>query len=208
MDYLTNYYKNLSEQLQERVNHLQNLLEASYPGGLPNERFHKLTNIGNRKFGPNATEKDVQNYERARALIKRGKATDLRKAQQERLTKENQATAVPDFHNTIVGHMSQGFSDMIGGGPEVAAKMAAKLNKRAGQGGFKSFDHASDTMADLMLDDSDLRDHMESQALEDPTKYMALPDDIMDVDMSDEVTDLHGDLMSDILHVMTNKKSK
>ena len=28
MDYLTNYYKNLSEQLQERVNHLKNLLEA------------------------------------------------------------------------------------------------------------------------------------------------------------------------------------
>lgn len=26
MNYLTNYYKNLSEQLQERVNHLQNLL--------------------------------------------------------------------------------------------------------------------------------------------------------------------------------------
>ena len=28
MDYLTNYYKNLSEQLQERVNHLQKLVEA------------------------------------------------------------------------------------------------------------------------------------------------------------------------------------
>lgn len=27
MNYLTNYYKNLSEQLQERVNHLQKLLE-------------------------------------------------------------------------------------------------------------------------------------------------------------------------------------
>jgi len=29
MNYLTNYYKNLSEQLQERVNHLQKLLEAN-----------------------------------------------------------------------------------------------------------------------------------------------------------------------------------
>lgn len=28
MNYLTNYYKNLSEQLQERVNHLQKLIEA------------------------------------------------------------------------------------------------------------------------------------------------------------------------------------
>jgi hypothetical protein len=37
MDYLTNYYKNLCEQLQERVNYLQNLLkeegiEATYLG--------------------------------------------------------------------------------------------------------------------------------------------------------------------------------
>jgi hypothetical protein len=31
MNYLTNYYKNLSEQLQERVNHLQKLLESSEP---------------------------------------------------------------------------------------------------------------------------------------------------------------------------------
>ena len=31
MNYLTNYYKNLSEQLQERVNHLQKLLESSDP---------------------------------------------------------------------------------------------------------------------------------------------------------------------------------
>ena len=29
MNYLTNYYKNLSEQLQEKVNHLQKLLEAN-----------------------------------------------------------------------------------------------------------------------------------------------------------------------------------
>ena len=29
MNYLTNYYKNLSEQLQEKVNHLTKLLEAS-----------------------------------------------------------------------------------------------------------------------------------------------------------------------------------
>ena len=33
MNYLTQHYKNLSEQLQAKVNHLQNLLEA-YPGGM------------------------------------------------------------------------------------------------------------------------------------------------------------------------------
>lgn len=31
MDYLTNYYRNLSEQLQQRVNFLQNLLEQNTP---------------------------------------------------------------------------------------------------------------------------------------------------------------------------------
>jgi len=29
MNYLTNYYKNLSEQLQEKVNHLQNLISEA-----------------------------------------------------------------------------------------------------------------------------------------------------------------------------------
>lgn len=33
MNYLTNYYKNLSEQLQERVNHLQKQLNESRGGG-------------------------------------------------------------------------------------------------------------------------------------------------------------------------------
>lgn len=28
MNYLTTYYKNLADQLQEKVNHLQNLIEA------------------------------------------------------------------------------------------------------------------------------------------------------------------------------------
>jgi len=33
MDYITNYYKNLSEQLQQQVNYLQHLIETSgYPG--------------------------------------------------------------------------------------------------------------------------------------------------------------------------------
>jgi hypothetical protein len=39
MDYLTNYYKNLSEQLQEKVNHLEAILsEAS---GFPGDKVKK-----------------------------------------------------------------------------------------------------------------------------------------------------------------------
>lgn len=60
MNYLTNYYKNLSEQLQERVNHLQNLLEkrksedvlvtgyevTSQPTGPANMKIHGVLTKG------------------------------------------------------------------------------------------------------------------------------------------------------------------
>lgn len=37
MNYLTQYYKNLAEQLQEKLNNLTELLEA-YPGGMTPEK--------------------------------------------------------------------------------------------------------------------------------------------------------------------------
>lgn len=44
MDYLTNYYKNLSEQLQEQINHLENtLLEYRQSG----KRFVKVDDVQN-----------------------------------------------------------------------------------------------------------------------------------------------------------------
>jgi hypothetical protein len=41
MNYLTNYYKNLSEQLQAKVNHLQSLMEEQ----APNKKGMKLSII-------------------------------------------------------------------------------------------------------------------------------------------------------------------
>lgn len=37
MDYITNYYKNLSEQLQDKLNYLQNLIETLDPVGEEDE---------------------------------------------------------------------------------------------------------------------------------------------------------------------------
>jgi len=66
MNYLTNYYKNLSEQLQEKINHLQKLSEAKDMGD-GNERFtvrtgiDKVVEVGLRKvrelhLHPNKTD--------------------------------------------------------------------------------------------------------------------------------------------------------
>jgi hypothetical protein len=43
MNYLTNYYKNLSEQLQERVNHLQKLLNEESKKGISLKLIDRLT---------------------------------------------------------------------------------------------------------------------------------------------------------------------
>ena len=46
MNYLTNYYKNLSEQLQEKVNHLNTLIRLSEENYIPDpkkmEKFSEL----------------------------------------------------------------------------------------------------------------------------------------------------------------------
>jgi hypothetical protein len=81
MDYLTQYYKNLSEQLQERVNNLQQMLNEAYPGGMTpgrrevinrarNKAFHSL--IGTGQAYNNPTEM------RGRALFARAEAADER----------------------------------------------------------------------------------------------------------------------------------
>jgi len=68
MNYLTNYYKNLSEQLQDRVNHLQNLLnEANIrnPTDQFDAGFHrdKPTGWQNRRADQTPTNSYVPRYE-------------------------------------------------------------------------------------------------------------------------------------------------
>jgi hypothetical protein len=163
MNYLTNYYKNLSEQLQERVNHLQKLLE-------------------NSSMNPKA----------------------------EREAMETAVASMPDFHNKIVSHLSTTFGGQFphikGEKQKSIQDIAAKLHKAAGEGGFKTFDNAMTAMGKIVHDSDSFRDHLETQAIEDPTKYGVHPDDIMDVDMSDEVEDFIGDLAHNTLHTLHGKK--
>jgi len=68
MNYLTNYYKNLSEQLQEKVNHLQNLLNEAVirnPTDQSNAGLHRDKPAGwqNRRADQQPTNSYVPRYE-------------------------------------------------------------------------------------------------------------------------------------------------
>jgi len=101
MNYLTQYYKNLSEQLQEQVNHLEKLLEA-YPGGMTPGREEVLNRAARGRYSRNATPADMQKSHKAEALLRRGRETDTKKANQEREAMETAVSSMPDFHNKIV----------------------------------------------------------------------------------------------------------
>ena len=58
MDYLTQHYKNLSEQLQAKVNHLNTLIRLSEENYIPDpkkmEKFSKQTDEEKEKYNPKA----------------------------------------------------------------------------------------------------------------------------------------------------------
>ena len=209
MNYLTKYYKNLSEQLQEKVNHLQKLLEA-YPGGMTPERHNILHKASLQQYRPDATPETVAKSQRARDLMKKGYATDVRKAHEELMQKHAKVSSMPDFHNKVVSAFSSAFANQYAGNPEqttaLSQKISDKLHKAAGKGGFKSYKHASDAMRNIMHEDETLRDHLEYEADQDPLKYGVDHDHIMDVDMGDEVDDHHADLDHAVLHSLLKSK--
>jgi hypothetical protein len=209
MNYLTNYYKNLSEQLQEQVNYLEKLLEA-YPGGMTPGREEVLNRAARGRYSRNATPADMQKSHRAEALLRRGRQTDMKKANQEREAMEATVSSMPDFHNKIVTHLSTTFGGQFphinGDRQKSIQDIAAKLHKAGGEGGFKTFDNVMAAMGNIVHDSDSFRDHLETQAMEDPTKYGVHYDDIMDVDMSDEVEDFIGDLAHTTLHTLHGKK--
>jgi hypothetical protein len=209
MNYLTNYYKNLSEQLQERVHKLERMLNEAYPGGMTPGRQEVLGKASLQRYGPDATPENIAKSRRAENLMRRGRETDMRKAAEERSAMERAAESHPDFTQKVIGHFSSGFADMFGGDNKEAAhtEIATRLMKKAGQGGFKSFDHASKEFNSVMQDSDTVRAHLENEAFEDPTKYGVHYDDIMDVDMSDEIDDLHSDIEHGVLRSMQPKKS-
>jgi len=209
MNYLTQYYKNLSEQLQEKINNLQQMLNEAYPGGMTPGRQNVLDQARLQRYRRGASSADRAKSARANSLLARGRETDIRKAARERAAMERAAESHPDFTQRIIGHFASGFADMFGGNNKEAvhSQITTNLMKRAGQGGFKRFDDASRVFHSVMHDSDTVRAHLENEAFEDPTKYGVHPDDIMDVDMSDEIDDLHSDIAHGVLHAMQPKNS-
>lgn len=208
MDYLTHHYKNLSEQLQAKVNHLQNLLEA-YPGGMTpgrDEILYKATH----PYHPAGREVASARADRANALRRRANATDKRGAAKDQARDEATVSSMPGFHDSVIAHFATAFAGKYGGTPkhsqDLALKVAADLHRAAGKSGFQNFAHASNTMHDYMQDNNLVRDHYEEQAILDPTKYGVHSDDIMDVDMSEEIGEDHADMSADVLDSLLKKK--
>jgi hypothetical protein len=195
MNYLTNYYKNLSEQLQERVNNLQQMLDEAYPGGMTPGRLSLLHKVQLSKYSPGATSIDRARSERATNIKRRGVATDARKEQMELAATHRAAEQHPDFHDTIVSHMSSEFGNKFGGNnkEEVAAQIAKGLHQAGGQYGFRKFHQAETALREVMGKDPTLMDHLQNR-------------DNIDDEFDDIIDDHHADIASDVLNKMTNKK--
>jgi hypothetical protein len=74
MDYLTNYYKNLSEQLQEKVNYLEKMLKEGFNDPkIPHDAASReYADDLNREFSDIAQgEEDTDNHNKIAALIAR-----------------------------------------------------------------------------------------------------------------------------------------
>jgi len=82
MDYLTNSYKNLSEQLQSRVNNLQKMLDEAYPGGMTPGRRQVINRARDKAFsaliGTGQSPYTSPTEMRGRALFARAEAADER----------------------------------------------------------------------------------------------------------------------------------
>ena len=63
MDYITNYYKNLSEQLQDKLNHLHQLLEEADITLDPYYGLNTPTTVGNDSQGFGQNEVSPDNYQ-------------------------------------------------------------------------------------------------------------------------------------------------
>ncbi len=192
MNYLTNYYKNLSEQLQERVDNLQKMLDEAYPGGMTPGRLSLLHKVEHSKYSPGATSINRARSERATNIKRRGLATDARKEQMELAARHRAAEKHPDFHGTIVSHMANEFANKFGGKnkEEVAAQIAQGLHQAGGQYGFRKFHQASTAMREVMDQDPTLMNHLQNK-------------DNIDAEFSDVIDDHHADIAGNVLNIMT-----
>jgi hypothetical protein len=129
MDYITKYYKNLSEQLQEKVNHLTQLIETAE---LNPDNFD----------GPDAGRK----------------ASSLEVASHAELADyERDPDFHNDVVHELSHHFGNAHPHVTNGSgiPHQSASVGdiqRRLHKIAPVGGYKTFDQASDTLHDIVYD--------------------------------------------------------
>ena len=151
MNYLTNYYKNLSEQLQEKLNHLQKLLNessASYYGGSGDQRTKPkhgspYDNM-RRKFG-------TPEYDGIASM----------KAYQDSV---RAIETHPERQRLMIDALAGTWSEQHGGSGKqrraFRSDVASRLQEVGGSKGFESFDHAKKAMIPIMLSTPSFREEI------------------------------------------------
>lgn len=204
MNYLTNYYKNLSEQLQEKVNQLEKLLEA-YPGGMTPGRREVINKARDAAWNMARDQGSKGNdlYQnptemRGRALIARAAAADERGYNREidapvvNLAKSKGAQAAHDaIVDEIVTHHVTRFPHMTPKGERVPSVKASEehvrgiLNKHP-QAPFQSVSAAVEAMAphaieaNPSLEMAGYDDAMERSMGADPSEMSWYEDHVME----------------------------
>jgi hypothetical protein len=213
MNYLTQYYKNLSEQLQYQLNNLHQNLQEAYPGGMtPGRRAIMKRAV---QYDPQMFRSDYIPAEvyRVKRIEQRAEKADIRgfeRAKENEKRDKASVSSMPGFHDSVVDHFSTAFSNKYAEhpklAPQLAIKVAADLHKAAGgKGGFRDFDHASKVMLDYMEDSDHVRNHYELRSMEDSSRYGVHPDDVGDFDFGHDIDDDHNDISNSALNSLLKK---
>jgi hypothetical protein len=210
MNYLTNYYKNLSEQLQEKVNQLEKLLEA-YPGGMTPGRQKVLNkaDISAIKSGEHPYKGETST--RVREIRARAVAADERGYNREidapvvNLAKTKGPQAAHDaIVDEIITHHVTRFPHMTPKGERVPNVKASEehvrgiLNKHP-QAPFQSVSAAVEAMAphaieaNPSLEMAGYEDAMERSMGGDPSEMSWYEDHVMENE---------GEHKADLIHTI------
>jgi len=150
MNYLTNYYKNLSEQLQQKINHLQKLLNES------------------------ASDYDGSRYERTRPkhgspydTMRRKFGTDAYDGIASMKAYQDSVKAMeshPESQRLMIDALAGTWSEQHGGSGRqrraFRSDVADRLREAGGPKGFESFDHAKQAMIPIMLSTPSFREEI------------------------------------------------
>lgn len=133
MDYLTKYYKNLSEQLQGRINYLQRQLHEEDTEGqeYPATDTQDSSTLGPGPFNKSTKElPPEEHHERILGVF-------------HSLPRDHRTDAV--IRSSSVGSLG------VGRMPYENQLIRTEMTKMAGEDGFKTFDHAMDALEQIHI---------------------------------------------------------